>query len=246
VVSLIAKAPRCSNSGIVRAIGQHIRFGVIPDFQSLEIVGVADDARVFDLRDPASYIVYVPCLQHPKWTQWANLFIRTSAAPDRLAQTVTREVESLGHEYVVRSRSVAQVTSELLVAERVTALLSTLFAGLALLLACIGLYGLMSYTVTRRTGEMGIRAALGAQKRDILWIVLREAVALALLGIAFGIPCALAATRLIASMLYGLSSSDLPTIGAVSLLLFGVAFFASYLPGRRAAAIDPMVALRYE
>jgi hypothetical protein len=204
-----------------QAIGQRVRFGVIPDFQSLEIVGVADNARVFDLRDPSAYVLYFPSLQHLKWAQWGNLFI-------------------------LRTQSVAEVTSELLVTERATAALSALFGGLALLLACVGLYGLMSYTVTRRTNEIGIRTALGAQKRNILWMVLREAVEIVLLGIVFGIPCSLAVNRLIASMLFGVSPTDFPTILAVSLLLFTVALLAAYFPGRRASAIDPMVALRYE
>jgi predicted permease len=229
-----------------QAIGQRVRFGVIPDFQSLEIVGVADNARVFDLRDPSAYVLYFPSLQHLKWAQWGNLFVRASAAPSVLSRAVMQEVESLGHEYILRTQSVAEVTSELLVTERATAALSALFGGLALLLACVGLYGLMSYTVTRRTNEIGIRTALGAQKRNILWMVLREAVEIVLLGIVFGIPCSLAVNRLIASMLFGVSPTDFPTILAVSLLLFTVALLAAYFPGRRASAIDPMVALRYE
>jgi hypothetical protein len=227
-----------------RAIGQRVRFGVIPDFQSLEIVGVADNARVFDLRDPAECVLYFPSLQHPKWAQWGNLFIRASATPTALSPAVTQEVESLGHEYVLRTRSVAQVTDELFISERATAALSALFAGLALLLTCVGLYGLISYTVTRRTNEIGIRTALGAPRKNILWMVLREAIELALLGVALGIPCSLAANRLIASMLFGVSSGDFPTI--LSLLLFTVALFAAYFPGRRASAIDPLIALRYE
>jgi ABC-type antimicrobial peptide transport system permease subunit len=136
--------------------------------------------------------------------------------------------------------------SQQLAKDRATALLSGYFALLSLLLACIGLYGLMSYTVTRRTREIGIRVALGAQREDVQWIVLRETLALALLGIAIGVPSALAATRLIASMLFGLSPGDLPTILGVSLLLLLVAMFAGYLPAHRASSIDPMDALRTE
>jgi ABC-type antimicrobial peptide transport system permease subunit len=123
-------------------------------------------------------------------------------------------------------------------------MLSGFFATLALLLASIGLYGLMSYAVTRRTREIGIRVALGAQRENVLWIVLRETLALAIIGLAIGIPCAIAACRLISSMLFGLSPSDLPTITAVSVLLLLVALFAGYLPARRASSIDPLVALR--
>ncbi len=144
------------------------------------------------------------------------------------------------------TKTIAQVISQELVEERVTAMLSGFFAVLALLLASIGLYGLMSYAVTRRTREIGIRVAVGAQRQNVLWLVLRETLTLALLGIAIGIPAALAASRLIASMLFGLSPSDLPTIAAVSLLLLLVALFAGYLPARRASSIDPIVALRTE
>ena len=229
-----------------RAMGQHIRFGVMPDLQALEIVGVADNARVFDLRDAAAYVIYLPCLQHPKWTQWGGLFVRTNVAPDALARTVTHEVESLGHEYALGTKTVAQVTGQLLVPERVIATLSSFFAALALLLAAVGLYGLMSYAVTHRTREIGIRVAVGAQRANVLWIVLRETLVLVLLGIAIGIPCALVVCQLIGSMLFGLSPSDLPTIAGVSLLLLVVALFAGYLPARRASAIDPVVALRAE
>ena len=126
------------------------------------------------------------------------------------------------------------------------AMLSTFFGGLALLLASIGLYGLMSYGVARRTREMGLRSALGAQRGAVLWLVLREALALSLYGIALGIPCAVAASRLVAGMLFGTSPSDLTTMICVSLLLLVVALIASYLPARRASRIDPMTALRTE
>jgi len=229
-----------------RAMGQHIRFGVMPDLQSLEIVGVAGNARIFDLRDAAAYVVYVPYLQHPRWGQWGGLFVRSRGDPEALAKAVAREVDSLGHEYVLQTKTVAQVTGEALLPERVTATLAGFFAALALLLASAGLYGLMSYAVTRRTREMGIRVAVGAQRRNVLWIVLREALLLGLVGIAIGLPCALAAGRLLAGMLFDISPNDLATITGVSLLLLAVALFAGYLPARRASRIDPVVALRAE
>jgi len=140
----------------------------------------------------------------------------------------------------------ALVMNRQLAKGHVTAILSGFFAVLALLLTCIGLYGLVSYTVTRRTREIGVRMALGAQGENILWIVLHEVLALALIGITIGIPCALAASRWIASMLFGVSSSDLPTLVCVSLLLLVVALLAGYVPARRACGVDPMVALRSE
>jgi len=132
------------------------------------------------------------------------------------------------------------------VEERVTAILASFFAGLALLLASIGLYGLMSHAVTHRTREIGIRVALGAQSQNILRIVLRETAVLSLLGIAIGIPGGLASSRLIAGMLFGVSSNDFSNILTACLLLLAVALFAGYVPARRASRIDPIVALRAE
>jgi predicted permease len=226
------------------AIGKSVRFGFMPDYQNIEIVGIAGNARIFDLRDATTPVIFLSSLQYP--SQWGGLIVRTKEAPEALARTVGHEIESLGHEYALRTRTVAQVISAQLVGERVTAMLSGFFAALALLLASIGLYGLMSYAVTRCTREIGIRVALGAQRENVLWIVLRETLVLALLGIAIGIPSALSATRLIASMLFGLSPGDLPTITGVSSLLFLVALLAGYLPARRASSIDPMDALRAE
>jgi predicted permease len=228
------------------AIGQRIRFGVMPEFQTLEIVGIADNARLFDLREAASYVVYLPYQQHSKMAQYGGLLIRASGATDALVRGAGAEIESLGHEYAFRTRTVAQVTDQILVPERVTAWLSSFFGGLALLLTCVGLYGLMSYTVTGRTREIGIRLALGAQRGEVLRGVLREATVLALSGVAIGIPSALAASRLVTSMLFGISPGDLSTMAAVTLLLVVVALIAGSVPARRASAIDPIVALRTE
>jgi predicted permease len=229
------------------AIGKRIRFGFLPDFQNIQIVGIAANARISNLRDAAPPVVYFSYLQGVQ--QWGDvrngdLFVRTSGPPEALAKTVGAGIASLGHEYALKTKTVEQTTSHVLTEERVTAMLSGFFAALALLLASIGLYGLMSYTVTGRTREIGIRVAVGAQRQNVLWLVLRETLTLALVGIAIGIPSALAVTRLIATMLFGLSPSDLPTIAAVSLLLLLVALFSGYLPARRASSIDPSVALR--
>jgi len=226
-------------------IGQHIRFGFMPDFQNLEIVGVADDARILDLREPTPSLVYFSYV-HAQSVPWADVYVRAKGDPEALAMTVGHESESLGHEYSLRTATVDQMVSRLLVNERVIAMLSSLFAGLALLLASIGLYGLMSYGVTRRTREIGVRVALGAQPGGVRWMVLRETLALTLLGVAVGVPSGLAATRLITSMLFGVSPSDFSTLAISCLLLLVVALFAGYLPARRASLTDPVVALRTE
>jgi len=136
--------------------------------------------------------------------------------------------------------------AETLVQERLFARLSSFFGGLAVLLACIGLYGLMGYIVTRQTGEIGMRRALGAERLDIFAMVMRKVLVLVALGVCVGVPAALAATRLISSYLFGLKATDPLTIFLCSLLMLAIATLAGYLPARRAASVDPMVALRYE
>ena len=130
--------------------------------------------------------------------------------------------------------------------DRLIAQLSTFFGVLALILAATGLYGVLSYSIARRTNEIGIRMALGARQTNVLGMVFRETVRVVLLGIAIGLPLAFAATRLIASQLYGLSASDPVTIAGAVLVLLAVAMVACYIPARRASRVDPLVALRYE
>ncbi len=133
-----------------------------------------------------------------------------------------------------------------MVQERLLAELSSFFGLLALLLACIGLYGVMSYDVARRTHEIGVRMALGAEAMDVVRLVMRETMSLVVIGLIAGLVAALLTTRLIASLLYGLTPDDPLTVGLASLLLLTVAALAGYLPARRAARVDPMVALRTE
>jgi predicted permease len=237
-------AARLFPSGNV--LGERIRFGFMPQYQNLEVVGIAADSRLFDLHNAAASVVYVPCFQYPQWTQGGHLFVRTGEAPEAIARSLGHEIESLGHEYAESTKTIAQEVSQTLVEERVIAMLSSFFGALALLLASIGLYGLMSYTVTRRTREIGIRMTLGARPATVLGGVLREVLALVLMGLALGVPCALAASRLLASMLFGLSPHDLGTLAGVALLLVVVALVAGYLPARRASHIDPMTAVRSE
>jgi ABC-type antimicrobial peptide transport system permease subunit len=133
------------------------------------------------------------------------------------------------------------ITNQRLVAE-----LSTFFGLLAVFLSSIGIYGLMSYVVTRRTNELGVRVALGAERSQVLWLVMRESLWLVALGIAMGVPVALAGDRLVSSMLYGLRASDPVSLLAGVVVLTAVAALACYLPARRASQVDPMVSLRYE
>jgi ABC-type antimicrobial peptide transport system permease subunit len=176
-----------------------------------------------------------------------NFEVRVAGDPVQLITAVRQAVQSVDSNvplFAVKTQS--EQVDQSLARERTFAQLSTFFGLLALLLACIGLYGIMSYGVTRRTQEIGIRMALGARPGNVLWLVMRETLLLVLIGVAIGLPAALAATQLIASMLFGLMPNDPVTISAATIFMIGVAAFAGYIPARRAARVDPMIALRYE
>ncbi|MHB8753676.1 MAG: ADOP family duplicated permease [Candidatus Acidiferrales bacterium] len=228
------------------AVGQLIDITTEPKWKDLQIVGVVGNASVYDIRLHAPLTVYLPSIQYGDYSGWSQLIVRTRIAPARMEPSIRQGVKALGHEYVPIIRTVGASINRSLLEERITAMLSTFFGALALLLAAIGLYGLMSYNVTRRTRELGIRLALGAQRGSVLRMILRETLALVLVGIVVGVPCALAATRLIAHMLFGVTPYDPVTLSAVAGALLAVGALAGYLPARRATKVDPMVALRHE
>jgi predicted permease len=228
------------------AIGRHIDVTSDPKWQNLEVIGVVSDASLYDIRKDRPPTLYVPCTQYREFMKWPTLLVQTSMPPAAIAGALRQTVESLGHEYIVSIKSVEQNIDRSILQERITAILSAFFGALALLLAAIGLYGLMAYAVTQRTREIGIRMALGAKRSSVLKAVLRETLVLVGAGVAIGLPCALAATRLIAHMLYGLSPNDPVTLGCAVGALLAVGLLAGYLPARRAMKVDPLVALRYE
>jgi len=211
-----------------------------------EIIGVVKDAKFDSPRKENTRIVYLSHRQ--EWPRPSiNFALRTAGAPAALIPTVRHTIQSVGKDIpVTRVRTLAAQMDEVLAQERLVATLSGFFGLIALLLACIGLYGLMAYAVTRRTNEIGIRMALGARGADVLRLVMREMLLLVLLGVALGLGAAVAATRLISSLLFGLSATDPATLALAALLLIAVAALAGYLPARRAAGVDPMVALREE
>ena len=173
--------------------------------------------------------------------------VRTAGDPSAVADSARKVISDFNPNLnVLWVRTVDRLVTDTLSTDIMIARLSSFFGGLALLLACIGLYGVMSYTVSSRTKEIGVRMALGAQRSTVLWMVLREVVILVLIGAAVGIPAALAASRSLSSLLFGLNPADPVSLGIVILLLLVVALLAGLIPARRAVKVDPLVALRYE
>ncbi len=228
------------------AVGRHIRIGTDPKRQDLEVIGVVSNAYINGVRSPQLNVVYADNLQEGERAHWGNLLVRTSGDPATAGPQVRQLVDSMGHEYVFQIRTLRQADEQSLLNQRMTAALSEVFGALALLLAAVGLYGLMAFAVARRTHEIGIRMALGAPRRDVLWMVLGQTIRLVGIGVAIGVPFALAVNRLVAHMLFGISPDDPLTLAVMSAALIATGTAAGYIPARRATAVDPIVALRYE
>lgn len=213
----------------------------------IEVVGVVGESKQSDLRKTADRRFYVAYFQQTERKLIMNVEVGTNGDPAGLIAALRKQVDSIDPNLRVRSLHPMQdLINDSIGDQRLLAQLSSFFALLALILASIGLYGLMSYTVAGRTREIGVRMALGAQRGNVLWLVLGEALLLVTVGILVGIPAALAGSRLLATMLFGLTGSDPMSLTAVTLTLGLVAALASYIPARRATKVDPMVALRYE
>jgi putative ABC transport system permease protein len=227
-------------------IGAHVNIGTFPDHQNLEIVGVVSDARLYNPRDAHPLSIFLDPLQFAPAPQAMMSFVRAAKNPLGLSSAISRIVDSLGYQFVSRSTTLEEAQAQALIEERLSAIISGFFAALGLILACVGLYGLVAQSVARRTREIGIRMALGAQPANILTLVLIQALVLSIAGIALGVLFSLAASRLVAAMLYGVSPNDAPSIIATSLALLLIGLLAAYVPARRATRINPMSALRHE
>jgi putative ABC transport system permease protein len=212
--------------------------------QRFEVIGIAGDVRADVAKRPVA-MVYRPYWDWPFY----RIMVVTRAArdPRSIAGGVRAAIRRLDPDLPVPAfRTMQEMLEESVAQRRFQMLLAAVFAATALLLASVGIYGVVSYSVTRRTNEMGLRLALGAESRNLCAMVLRQAMTPVTLGLAAGVVGALAAGRLLSSLLYEVSPSDPLVIGAVVLLLFSVALAACYLPARRATRVDPLVALRYE
>ena len=213
-----------------------------------EIVGVVRDALYDSLRfHDARPTVYVPIAYMPQVGGVGTFEVRTANDPKAMMPAVRTAITRYDPNLLITDmKTQIEQIDQNIYQERLIANLSSLFALLALIVACVGIYGLLSYQVTRRTHEIGIRLALGAQREDVLRLVIRQGAILAVLGVLIGVAAALAVTRYLQSFLFGVKPSDPLTMIAVAILLIAVALIASYIPARRAMKTDPMVALHYE
>jgi len=231
----------------VDPLGKRLRLGTEPtDSPSWRtIIGVAGDARYRELQD-VRFDLYFPFAQWP--SAFVNHFaLRTTTEPAALLTTVRREVAAIDStQAVTRVTTMDQLVSANLAQSRFSALLLNWLSGLALLLAAIGIYGVLAYSVARRTGEFGIRLALGAQPSDILKLVIGQGMRLVAAGLVLGLTASFALTRLIAKLLFGVSASDPLTFTGIALLFTAIAVFACWLPARPATRVDPITALRCE
>jgi putative ABC transport system permease protein len=228
-------------------VGKRISFGVNAQRQPIwfQIVGVVSDVRNIELSAEPSPEIYTSYLQDP--FAGMSYVVRSTVEPESLVPAVREAVRGVDRgQPVADVRTLEHLVGEAAAAPRSNSLLLGLFACMALVLAAAGIYGVMSYAVTQRTHEIGIRIALGAQGRDVLRFVVGEGMAMAGAGVGLGLVAALVLTRVMSSLLYGVSATDPLTYAGVSLLLAAVALLACLVPARRAAKVDPMVALRYE
>jgi len=214
--------------------------------EKVEIVGVARNTKYQDIRDDFEPLVHVAVTQSGRFRDSARLLVKPRGAIERLMPAIARSVAEINPDISLELGVLSQSVSNGLVRERLMAALSGAFGTLAGLLAAVGLYGVMSYTVTRRSNEIGIRLAMGARRTDVLHLVLRDAALLVAIGLGVGTALGLGLTRFARTLLFGLQPTDPITVGAALALLAAIGLVASYLPARRASRTDPMQVLRQE
>lgn len=228
--------------GNANPVGKHFGWGDPPDAKyDIEIIGVAVNAVYGDLREETSSLIYFP------GNRGQLLVVRATGAPDAVITSIRNEIGAVDKNLVISGiKTVPQLIDQSLILEALLAKLSSFFGVLALLLASIGLYGVMAYAVVRRTKEIGIRMALGARPASVRWMVLRDTLRLVIIGVVIGIPAALAATRFISGLLYGLTPTDPISVSMAVITLVISAILAGFLPARTASRVDPLLALKYE
>ena len=224
-------------------VGRGLIRGLFGIEEALEIIGVVGDVRDRGLDFGFRQTIYTPSLTRG----FANLVIRTTNNPVSLAAAMRREVAAIDpNQPVANIKTMERWVSESVAQPRFRTLLLGMFSAAALLLAIVGIYGVMSYAVSQRTHELGVPMSLGARADDVLKLVIREGMRLAGAGVALGLVASLALTRLIKDLLFGMQATDPVTFAALALFLTGVALLACYLPARRATKVNPLTALRGE
>jgi predicted lysophospholipase L1 biosynthesis ABC-type transport system permease subunit len=228
------------------AIGRRIQFGNMDgDARLMEIVGVVGDVRERGLDRDARPVLYANALQRPRsWTE--TFVVRADSGSAAVTAAMRTALRDLAPDTAATFRTLEQVYASSVDDRRFSLVLFAAFAAVALALALTGIYGVMSYSVAQRTREIGIQMALGAQRRDVLALVLGRGLRLALVGVLIGLAGALALTRVLAGLLYGVSATDPLTLGGIAALLVAAALVACLAPARRATKVDPLVALKYE
>jgi predicted permease len=223
-------------------IGRHYSVG---DKDEPEVIGIVKDVKFGSLQEDPETLDYVPATQHPMYL--GDFVVRYTGDFASVADLVRRTIHDADHTLPITDvTTMDEWVARSITDQRVVAQLSTFFGLLAIFLSAIGIYGLMSYMVSRRTNEIGIRMALGAERMHVRWLVMREVLVLVAIGIAIGVPAVLLSSRLVASMLFGLHATDAASLLAAVAVMLAIAALAGYLPARRASRVDPMVALRYE
>jgi len=226
-------------------LGSHFGTSGPESSSETEIVGVVKDVRSVSVTEQFQPMVYFPLAQHPQPLD--HFAIRFSGVAETVVPQVREAIKQVNRNIAIDEVvSLSDHIGRSLVQQKLVARLASFFGLLALMLACIGLYGVLSYAVARRTNEIGIRMALGAEQSTVLWLVLREAMALVMAGVVIGLTSAIYTTRIAEGLLFQLRPTDPLTLAAASLLLIVIGTLAGYLPARRATKVDPMTALRYE
>jgi predicted permease len=227
------------------SIGRHYGMGDNKPENEVTVIGVAADVKFGDLAEEPVNLDYLPYTQHP-WG-FGDFEVRYTGGFAPIAAAVQQTIHSIDRNLpIARVTTLDEQVARSITNQRLVAQLSAFFGLLAVFLSCIGIYGVMSYVVTRRTNEIGIRMALGAGRSNVLWMVLREILILVAIGVVIGVPATLAGDRLVSKLLFGLRPTDPVTLVSATVMFLIVATIAGYLPARRASLVDPMAALRYE
>jgi putative ABC transport system permease protein len=227
------------------AVGRHIRLAG-PERRDLEVIGVVGDAPYGKLDDPRPFVVFRPILQDMARSQFPMAYVRASGDLATVRDGYTRVVKALGHRSLRPFITSSEWVDSALLQERFTAGLATFAAAITILLACMGVYGLLAYSVAARVREIGVRMALGAARETVVWMIVRDGLAIAVPGVLMGAPCAWAAARLVRAQLYGIAPGDPRTLLAAAAILLATALAASLIPALRASRVTPVDALREE